>query len=132
MIVDTETSETSNEPQETPVGPEKDFWGNAWGKTKQGAQATGEFAKRTGKQVGDFSVQVGTQVGDYASQKWDELTAPSDANLNLMSEPVQVTPPRSRYGYAIEAAAAAFLVGAGWYLTRKPKHQNMDDDYSLV
>lgn len=132
MIVDREISETSDQPQETAVDTEKDFWGKTWGKTKQGAQATSDFAKKTGKEVAEFSVQVGTEVADYTSQKWNELTAPSDANLSLMSEPVQVNPQSNRYGYAIEAAAGVFLVGTGWYLTRKAKPQSIDDEYSQV
>jgi hypothetical protein len=48
-----------------------------------------------------------------------------------MSEPIEVAPSDTNYGYAIEAAAVAFI-GAGWYLTRRPKKVNLDDDFTQV
>jgi hypothetical protein len=79
-----------------------------------------------------LAVQVGNGVADYATQTWDKVVAPNNARVSLMSEPVQIDKPVTNYRYAIEAASAIAFIGAGVYLTYRPKKVALDDDFTQV
>jgi len=49
-----------------------------------------------------------------------------------MSETVQIDKNVNSYGYAIEAATAFVLIGAGWYFSSRQKKVVNDDDFTQV